>query len=79
MEKYYVIVPSDDDVYIKEFNTKEEVLKYIGTGHDEDFKPNFFDKLLGNNLMYYGDGYLIIKGMITVPFTKTIVTEWDII
>jgi hypothetical protein len=76
-DKYYVISGSEDgDVGIHEYN-ESQLLKRLE--EYEDYLPRIITNLKDNNdLMYWGDSILIIKGNIKVPKPEQIVKKWGI-
>lgn len=77
MENYFVIHNSDGDTTVTQY-TKEELLEQI---NDNAWGSNvdFIGEIPSNgDTNYWGEGILIIKGSISLPIPKKVITEYDI-
>jgi hypothetical protein len=74
-EKYYMIDPTDHEVYVTE-HTAEEIAGII---NDEDFDANqLVSDIPDMNAMYWEGKYIIIKGQIIKPVAEEVVTRYRI-
>lgn len=74
MEDYFVIRNSDGDTTVKRVS-KEQLLKDIEDGDYGDILPELPEDIDTN---YWGEGVLIIKGKVVVPFAEQIVTKYNL-
>lgn len=74
-ESYFVIYHGQGEPSVRQY-TKEELLEVV---RDEHYGAvDYLSSLSENQINYWGDNCMIIKGSIVTPKTKQVVTEYDV-